>query len=350
MSFQDALQSILDQVRLEDLATAAGADFSKSRSNGSMRAKCPLHHGDNPTSFVIYSKNGKRDRETWFCYKEEKGGDALEFFMQWKAIKDYGTGLVELARYANVSIDWSPDPKRAEEDQERRQKADIFDQAQIYYSQQLLLPENQHALEYLHRRGFTDETIRAARFGYSNSGTGVFDYLQKVNVDMKMAHSSLLRWADHCDFTANADGKNAGPNGYIIIPHLVYGRVAHFSSRAIEPPGNIATEKLLPLPDPKRKTLSMPGNLIPCRAEHSGLAGNLVIVVEGPMDAWSLWQLGYSSWAMCGLKGIPYSRELDDLKDRKAVYISPDADGSGQEKITNLTSGLARLCNELGPK
>ena len=76
------IESIIATNDLTEWATKAGADLK--RSSGTWRAACPIHNGDNDTSFAIYTDAGK---QKWKCHSHDCGtGDVIDFIAAWKGI------------------------------------------------------------------------------------------------------------------------------------------------------------------------------------------------------------------------------------------------------------------------
>ena len=325
------IKELLDQVDLVALAERAGAEFHHNGRGA--RSTCPLHGGDNKTAFTVYSDE---DGQHWHCYTHCGGGDALDLYRRWKGIQDVKTAAEELAAEYHIDLDWSHDPEAAERERQRRARADVLDLASRYYQDYLWC--RVQALDYLRSRGFTDETIRQLHLGYSDSGIGMAEYLLDHQADMEIAASTGLVRADRLDFTANASGQAAAPNGWITIPYMLNDRTVYFSSRAVE--GDT------PRPDPKDKSRNLPGHAPAYRVEVRGV--DEVILVEGLLDAASLYQLGHSAWAMAGLSGLSES-DLEAIKRRKLVYLAPDNDQAGQDQLKDLTKPVARMCTDLGP-
>lgn len=328
------IRELLDQIDLVSLAERAGAQFHHN-GRGS-RSTCPLHGGDNKTAFTVYT--GDDDRLHWHCHTHCGGGDALDFYRKWKGIQDVKEAAEELAREYHIELDWHHDPEAAAREQERRARADVLDLAVGYY-QDCLNGRGVHALEYLHSRGFTDETIQGLRLGYSDGGIGLAKYLSDHNANMDIAFNCGLVRLDRLDFTSNASGQVAAPNGWIVIPFYVNSRVIYLSSRAVEVPG-------VTRPDPKDKSRNLPGEAPAYRAEVRGV--DRVMLVEGLLDAASLFQLGHTAWAMAGLSGLNET-DLEAIKRRKLVYISTDNDPAGQSQVMDLSKPVAEMCNDLGP-
>jgi hypothetical protein len=82
MVLQMDIETIIQANSLEEWAKKAGADLDKVA--GTLRSACPIHKGDNETSFVIYTDGGK---QKWKCWTHDCGqGDVIDFIAAWKGI------------------------------------------------------------------------------------------------------------------------------------------------------------------------------------------------------------------------------------------------------------------------
>ncbi len=102
-------------------------------------------------------------RETWKCFGCGRGGDIFNFVMERDSI-DFPEALRRLAGRAGVEIS----ERTTREDARRKRLRDALDAAIAFYHR--ILTESRHgqpALDYLHGRGFTDETIATHQLGYA---------------------------------------------------------------------------------------------------------------------------------------------------------------------------------------
>lgn len=331
------VEKLISKVDLEDLAERAGAKFHQN-GHKDLRSTCPIHGGHNPTAFSIYRDDYGIQR--WYCYADcQTGGDAINFIQKWHGL-DFIGAVKELADIYQIPLDeinFSQADAQAEV--KRRERIDILDLAARYYQNLLWSPAGEKALAYIRGRGFTDDTIRKAHWGFSPVDTGLYNYLADQKANLSLAYETGIIRHDQYDFLANQSGKEAAPNGYIVYPHLVGEAVVYFSSRAVEVPG---FERM----DPKDKSRNLPGQRRIYRAEVPGQYDQ-VILVEGPADAESIRQTGVSAWALCGLGKKLADDDLNTLRRRRAVYLAPDTDKSGEKALD--TGKVAELASDLGP-
>lgn len=365
------LDKLLNAVDLSALAQKYGAKFTR-KTGHDLRSACPLHGGKNPTAFTVYQDNNHRWH--WHCYTDcDAGGDALEFIQRAENLTDFGEAVKLLADYAHLPLtDIGFTPERVAEIAERKKRMDVLDLAARYFASQLWSAAGTEALAYVRGRAFTDDTIRMAGWGFSDGGPGLKNDLEQAGADMELARKLGLVRADGLDFTANHEGQKASPKGWLIYPHregmgglrrqecktcqaetwhAKYGKeeavclrhhpflpplsgVSYFSSRALAPV------------NPTDKSRNLPGSRYLYKAEVPGQ--RKVILVEGPTDAESLRQLGYSAWALCGLGLLP-DDDLRTLKQRPTRYLALDGDDAGQTKVPKMANALGPLTRLVAP-
>jgi DNA primase len=207
------LELLLQRVRLEDLVVQAGTQVR--RSGHELRGPCPLHGGDNPTAFAIFT--GNDGSQQWHCFSGcQSGGDALDFVMRWKQF-DFKSAVQYLADYAGVSLEQiGLTAEVAQELDKQRQRRQVLAEAVRYFRARLA--EHDGAMAYLRGRGFNAETIAQSGWGYTDSGIGLLQHLQSKHADIDLARQMGLIRQDGSDFTANANGAAASPDGYVVYP------------------------------------------------------------------------------------------------------------------------------------
>ncbi|MFH1602909.1 MAG: DUF927 domain-containing protein [Pseudomonadota bacterium] len=145
--------------------------------------------------------------------------------------------------------------------------------------------------------------------------------------------------ADGRDFTANHDGAELSPDGWLIYPHLTRGKVSYFSSRAISDIAKGSKSRNLPgQRQTYRVTLGVDGK---------PLAREGLVIVEGPADAETLRTWGWPSIALCGCS----IREEDNpalvaylrkKAEQSTVYLALSNDDAGER-------GTETLADQVGP-
>jgi DNA primase len=137
-----------------------GETVSLKKAGTTYKGLCPFH-GEKTPSFVVTPQ-----RETWHCFGCGLGGDIFSFVMQ-RDSTTFPEALRTLAQRAGVEID----ERTQREDAHKARLRQVLDHAIAFYHA-VLTGSNagKPALEYLHARSFTDETIAAHQLGWAPGG------------------------------------------------------------------------------------------------------------------------------------------------------------------------------------
>lgn len=156
-------RDLLQRIDLRALAESAGAKFAGMKNSSA----CPIHKGNNPTSFHIYM--GSDGIPRWHCFTGcRRGGDAIGFYMAWQGV-DFPTAVRELQDLAGnppaiATTSTAPPPEQRLAPSEKWQaRCQDF----LRYTQDELW-QNEEALSYLTQmRGLNTETIGSWGLGYN---------------------------------------------------------------------------------------------------------------------------------------------------------------------------------------
>jgi DNA primase len=236
---------------------------------------------------------------------------------------EYPEAIEWLAKRAKMEI---PTYETEEEKKARafREKAlEVMKTAARFYFDTLRSPKGAAALEYLRKRGLSDQTIVEFGLGYSPDYESLPDFLSKKGYDFKTLK-------DVCLVSQAADGRHIDFfGGRVIIPIInARDQVIAFGGRTLE------GDKLpkyknsggTPLFDKRRVLFGL--NLIK-KLQQAETVNDLVLV-EGYMDVISLRQGGIkNAVASMGTSLTPEQcREL--RKYANTVYVCFDGDAAGQ--------------------
>jgi DNA primase len=137
-----------------------GESVSLKKAGTTYKGLCPFH-GEKTPSFVVTPQ-----RESWHCFGCGLGGDIFSFVMQRDSVT-FPDALRTLATRAGVEID----ERTKHEDARKARLRQVLDHAVAFYHAVLTASNaGKPALEYLHGRGFTDETIAAHQLGWAPGG------------------------------------------------------------------------------------------------------------------------------------------------------------------------------------
>jgi len=318
--------NFLDELRARTpIAALIGRSVRLTRSGRESKGCCPFH-GEKTPSFYVYEDH-------FHCFGCGEHGDAITFVM-----KTTGAGFMEavetLAAEAGMEVPKaSPQQKEAEE--RRAGIAEVLDAAARQFQAWLFEPQGAEGLDYLRRRGLTDETIRKFGLGWSGEGRGqLAAAMGKQGISTEqLVEAGLMRVGERgpADMffsrvmfpITDRRGQKISFGGRIIgdgQPKYVNGpETAAFSKRRALYGLNFAREAVR--------------------------AGQILIVVEGYMDVIALAQAGFGG-AVAPLGTALTEEHLADIwRLAPAPVICFDADAAGRRaalKTVDLAlAGLA---------
>src|SRR3989344_9556196 len=147
------VEQIKDRLSIVDVISS----YIKVEKSGiNFKARCPFHNEKSPSFFVSPT------RRSYHCFGCNKGGDIFSFVEEIEGVS-FVEALRILADKAGVKLE---DFKSGFDPKDVLYK--IMDSAAKFYEENLA--KNKPALEYLHKRGLTDETIKEFRIGFAPIG------------------------------------------------------------------------------------------------------------------------------------------------------------------------------------
>jgi DNA primase len=326
-SLEDVKKRILMRVNLANLISRTVT--LKDRS-GLKVGLCPFHE-EKGESFTVYPDNH------YFCFGCRVNGDAITFVR-----KINGLGFVEALRYLakEFSVDapeLSENPQMKKEQELAAQLFKVLIQAQNVFTSNLHSPRGAMSIEYLKKRGFSEENVKNFGFGLAaNEPTQLLDSLTKIGTSTKfMELASLVSYS----------AKNAKPYDFyrnrLMIPiHDVFGRLVGFGGRAMDDyPPKYKNSRESQLFDKSSLLFGLH------RAKDAMRRGGPAIVVEGYMDALMLWQFGFHTAVAC--MGTALSKQhLATLSNfTSQVILLFDGDSAGQKANLSTVANALEIAD-----
>ena len=137
-----------------------GEAVQLKKAGTTYKGLCPFH-GEKTPSFVVTPA-----RDSWHCFGCGEGGDIFSFVMRREGLS-FPEALKRLAAKAGIEVD----ERTSREDARRARLREVLEQAIAFYHAVLTQSRTgASALEYLHHRGFTDETIQRFQLGWAPEG------------------------------------------------------------------------------------------------------------------------------------------------------------------------------------
>lgn len=276
---------------------------------------CPFHNEKTP-SFSVNEEKG-----FYHCFGCGEHGDIISFTMK-QGNMDFKSAIAELANMAGLKM---PDYKPRDPNVVKREDAlfDICERAAQTYAEKLFTPDAAHALEYVRRRGFTDEEIKKYRIGYAPKNNIIAN---KFAESKFLIPSGLCRRGDYGLYDFFRDK--------LMFPIFnARGKIVAFSGRSLDgsEPKYINTTDT----DIFHKRQTVFGFNFAREAIHRA---NRSIVVEGQIDAIKMQVNGFPETV------APLGTALTEdhiallCKSNRNITFCFDGDAAGQK-------AAARACN-----
>ena len=142
------------------IVDVVGESVQLRKAGTTLKGLCPFH-GEKTPSFVVTPA-----RESWHCFGCGEGGDIFSFVMRREGLT-FPEALKRLAAKAGIQID----ERTTRDDARKARLREVLEQAIAFYH--VVLTQSKAgaaALQYLHGRGFTDETIDKFQLGWAPDG------------------------------------------------------------------------------------------------------------------------------------------------------------------------------------
>lgn len=316
---------IIEEVRSRnDIVDVIGGYVSLKKQGNSYSACCPFHHEKTPSFHV------SRDKQLYHCFGCGASGNVFTFIREYENF-GFTEALKMLADRAGMSLPESElSPKMKEQENYRNSLKEMNRVAAAYFH--YLLTKTEHgkkAVDYLHNRGFTDETISSFAIGYSDIyNDDLYKYLKsKGYTDKQMSDAGLVEIYE--DKGASDKFWNR-----VMVPILdINGKVIAFGGRVLgDGKPKYVNTKETQVFDKSRNLFAMN---IARRSRRRG-----IIICEGYMDVIAMHQAGFDN-AVASL-GTAFTMGHANIIKRYVdeVYLAYDSDEAGVKATLKVISIL----------
>ena len=329
MRFPDAfLQEIKFRNDIEEVVSR----YVTLKSAGANSVACCPFHSEKTPSFTV-----SKSKQIFHCFGCDTGGTVINFVMLIENL-DFASAVIKLAEWAKIPV--------PEDDGEYKEKAvkqkrvfEINREAALYFHNNLIdsnNEESQRALEYVHKRGIKNPTIKHFGLGYaSDSWNNLTKYLSD-----KGFSKEEQKYASLCSITKNGDHIDFF-KGRVMFPIIdISGNVIAFGGRIIVENGD--KRKYLnsaDIPSVFKKSKNLYALNFAKNVVGSNKKFNYFILCEGNIDVISLHQAGVTN-AVATL-GTSVTSEQARLISKyvKRVDLAYDTDEAGK-KAMQKAAGL----------
>ena len=303
---------IIDEIRnSNDIVDIISQYVTLKKSGRTFFGLCPFHKEKSP-SFAV-----SPDKQIFHCFGCGVGGNVFHFISKIENI-NFKETVEMLAERANIEL---PKSENSEEEKREKLKARIYEINKLtaqYYHENLYKPTAKLAQDYVKKRKLDNNTLKSFQIGFAGTKDELYQYLKRQGfTDNELFEAKLI--------VVNDNGKIIDRfRKRLMFPIKdLRDRVIAFGGRVLD--------------DSKPKYINSSENIVYNKGRHLfGL--NLVkkenpkkiIIVEGYMDAISLYQRGVKN-AVASL-GTALTEAQGRLLRKMAeqVIIGYDADGAGQ--------------------
>ncbi len=301
---------VIEEIKYRnDIESVISSYVEVKRRGRNLVGLCPFHSEKTP-SFTVYP-----DSQSFFCFGCGAGGDVVTFIRRIENL-DYREALKFLAERAGMKLS-----DEYVEDDAAKLKMRILEinrTAASFYYNCLVSDAGKGALGYLTERGLSNRIIRKFGLGYApNSWNALLYKLKDSGFSEKEIEASGV-------VIKNRSGKMYDAyRNRVMFPIIdLRGNVIGFGARKLEGDG----PKYINSPDTAAYKKSR--NLFALNFAKNDKSGN-IILVEGYMDAISLYQAGFeNAVATCGTALTAEQARLIS-QYAKSVTISYDSDEAG---------------------
>lgn len=323
-------EEVIEQVRNEtNIADIIGQFVALRKSGSNLMGLCPFHDENSP-SFSV-----NEDRQLFKCFGCGKGGNVFTFMMELENLT-YPEAILKVADMSGIEISDQYKQNNSQKPKMNSTETKLIEMheksAEVYHHILMNTELGQKALDYLHDRGLTDDTIKYYQIGFAPNDNVINRFLVEQNFEYQDMRKSGL-------FLEDDEGKLRDRffNRIMFPIKNEFGSIIGFSGRVLNKEDS--TAKYLNSPETdifnKRDVLFNLSN-----AKAAIRKKDAVILFEGFMDVISAYQSGIEN----GIASMGTSLTNDQIKvinrHCNSVYVCYDGDAAGQNAINRALSLL----------
>lgn len=320
----DFAQSVKQQA---DIVRVVGEYITLKKSGAqNYSGLCPFH-GEKTPSFSVHVT-----RQFYHCFGCGVSGDVFKFVQEIEKVS-FPEAVKIVAQKCGIALpkrEFSS-PEEAAESRLRGRLLELYEQATLWFEEQLKSPEGARAREYLTGRGLKPETIAKFRIGYAPDGFGgLRERLAGAAPPDVLRTSGLFRFKEQEG--AGADSKNAGRMYDYFRKRITFpianegGRVIAFTARALDSdePRKYMNSPETPLYSKGQVLFNLD------KARQAIRQQNMALLVEGQMDCISVFAAGVTP--VLATSGTAFTEQqarlLRRYTTRLVVNFDPDTAGA----------------------
>ncbi|GAB4030213.1 MAG: hypothetical protein Fur0012_05830 [Elusimicrobiota bacterium] len=181
---KEKIDEILDKTDIVDVISRYLPGLRKLGKN--YKTLCPFH-GEKTPSFTVSA-----DKQMFFCFGCQTGGDAITFVMKIENIT-FSEAAKKLADKAGVLLDEKDFKKISQSDLEKVELKKAVSAAAAFFARYLKSKEGSQAVKYLQGRGIKEETVRSFQIGLApNSWDALIIEFKSLGISVDIARKAGL--------------------------------------------------------------------------------------------------------------------------------------------------------------
>jgi len=313
---------VIEQVRTAtEIIELISQYVTLKRAGRSYKGLCPFHTEKTP-SFTV-----SPDRQAYYCFGCQKGGDAFSFLMEHD-----GVSFVESVRQLGQRVGIQVEVEKSSGAHDALYEA--AERAAAFYEKSLWLPESRPVRDYLEKRGISRETAEKFRLGVAPDA---WESLGPELAKDGITEETLL--------TLGLVARRPSGGTYDLFRNRVLfpiqslsGRVIGFGGRILPGQADDSAPKYVNSSD---SPIYHKQRILYGLAEARGAIrrAEMAVITEGYMDFLALYQAGIENVvAACGTAFGPQQAALLHRYTHRA-YILGDSDPAGRRAAVR-TAGL----------
>lgn len=308
------------------LSEVVGKRVKISRAGREYKACCPFHREKSPSFYI------NDDKQFYHCFGCGAHGDVVGFVMQHDNLS-FIEAVETLASQAGLQVP-KQSPQAIEKARTEKSLHALLEASCQWFEARLYEAKNREVLEYLTKRGLSEETIACFRLGYAPDDESS---LKKYLLDQGFTEQQMIE-------TAVLRESQKGRGSYAFFRDRVMFPVCDMRGRVIAFSGRVLPEHLRPQKNPDYKPAKYMNStdtpvfhkgqvLYAQQLARAAATDHTLVVVEGQMDVIACHQAGVTG-AVAPLGTALTEDQISILwkmipSDRKEPVLCFDGDSAG---------------------
>lgn len=301
----DTIEKLKNQIDIVDII---GRSVSLKKKGANYKGLCPFH-GEKTPSFVV-----SRDKQIFTCFGCGASGDAIEFVKRYYNL-DFSEAIEKIAEEEGITLEKSRYNSSLDEYYRANSMA-----AKFFFNSFIKGPNK--GFLYMSKRGMTPATIKKFGIGYADEEwDSLYKHLKNNGIEEKIMLSLGL--------ISSSKGKIYDRfRNRVMFPIInTSGKVIGFGGRALDNDGGAKY-----INSPENPIFHKSNNMFALNFSRQSLRDkDYLIIVEGYMDAISLYQAGIENVAASLGTALTENHAKILKRYVKKVILSYDSDKAGRQ-------------------